>query len=220
VPVRHPDSRRTPGQSGPRPDSRFGSDDDSGFTLVEIMVVMLVLAILLAIAIPTFIGVTGGANDRGTQSNLNTALTTAKVYAERNGQSYGSGGGGTALTVSQLASNEASLSWVSGTTTTPGAISVWVSTDGNGVILASPSKNANQCWYVVDNLAYVSGNATTNGGYTDTTASPGVAGTATSAPTKAGTFYGVARGTCNASNTTFPTGTGNTPVWGSTFGAA
>ena len=37
---------------------------DSGFTLIELMVVLLILAILLAIAIPTFLSVTGGANDR------------------------------------------------------------------------------------------------------------------------------------------------------------
>ena len=32
--------------------------EDAGFTLIELMVVLLILAILLAIAIPTFLGVT------------------------------------------------------------------------------------------------------------------------------------------------------------------
>ena len=43
------------------------------------MVVLLILAILLAIAIPTFLGVTKSANDRAAQSNLNTALTEREV---------------------------------------------------------------------------------------------------------------------------------------------
>ena len=72
-------------------DRRDGAADlgeDAGFTLIELMVVLLILAILLAIAIPTFLGVTGGANDRAAQSNLNTALTTAKAAAANNNQTY------------------------------------------------------------------------------------------------------------------------------------
>ena len=61
---------------------------DAGFTLIELMVVLLILAILLAIAIPTFLGVTGGANDRAAQSNINTALTTAKAAETQNNQTY------------------------------------------------------------------------------------------------------------------------------------
>ena len=38
---------------------------EAGFTLIELMVVLLIIAILLAIAIPTFLGVTSTANDRG-----------------------------------------------------------------------------------------------------------------------------------------------------------
>ena len=61
---------------------------DAGFTLIELMVVLLILAILLAIAIPTFLGVTKSANDRAAQSNLNTAITNAKALYQSQGQSY------------------------------------------------------------------------------------------------------------------------------------
>ncbi|HZM55000.1 MAG TPA: prepilin-type N-terminal cleavage/methylation domain-containing protein [Acidimicrobiales bacterium] len=189
------------------------SPTDAGFTLIELMVVLLILAILLAIAIPTFLGVTGGANDKAAQSNLNTALTTAKTAETQANQSYST------VTAASLQSNEPSLSFVTGGTSTQGQISVYVSTDGNGIVLASPSKNNSRCWYVVDNIAVVAGNATTNGGYVDTTAG-GIAGSTTSAPTKAGTFYGMAKGTCNPSVNTFPTGAGNTPVWASSFTGA
>lgn len=57
-----------------------GAED--GFTLIELMVVLLIMAILLAIAIPTFLGVKGGAQDRAAQSNLSNALISAKsIYA-------------------------------------------------------------------------------------------------------------------------------------------
>jgi type IV pilus assembly protein PilA len=53
--------------------------DDEGFTLIELMVVVLIIAILLAIAIPTFLGARERANDRAAQSSLRNALTAAKT---------------------------------------------------------------------------------------------------------------------------------------------
>src|SRR5688572_17520795 len=59
---------------------RFDRDDEEGFTLIELMVVVLIIAILLAIAIPTFLGARERAQDRAAQSNLRNALTAEKVY--------------------------------------------------------------------------------------------------------------------------------------------
>ena len=53
---------------------------DTGFTLIELMVVVLIIAILLAIAIPTFFGARERANERATQSNLRNASTNAQTY--------------------------------------------------------------------------------------------------------------------------------------------
>src|ERR1700689_5035634 len=69
-----------------RRDATGDVGEDAGFPLIELMVVLLILSILLAIAIPTFLGVTKSANDRAAQSNLNTALTTVKSYFENNSQ--------------------------------------------------------------------------------------------------------------------------------------
>jgi type IV pilus assembly protein PilA len=54
---------------------------DEGFTLIELMVVVLIIAILIAIAIPTFLGAQDRARDRGAQSDLRNALTAAKTIA-------------------------------------------------------------------------------------------------------------------------------------------
>jgi type IV pilus assembly protein PilA len=54
--------------------------DEDGFTLIELMVVVLIIAILLAIAIPTFLGARQRAQDRAAQSNLRNALTAEKTY--------------------------------------------------------------------------------------------------------------------------------------------
>jgi type IV pilus assembly protein PilA len=53
--------------------------DDDGFTLIELMVVVLIISILIAIAIPTFIGARQRAQDRAVQSDLRNGLTAEKV---------------------------------------------------------------------------------------------------------------------------------------------
>ena len=58
---------------------RFGRDEE-GFTLIELMVVVLIIAILLAIAIPTFLGARERANNRAAQSNIRNAMTAEKTY--------------------------------------------------------------------------------------------------------------------------------------------
>lgn len=59
-------------------------DNERGFSLVELMVVVLVIAILITIAIPTFFGAREKSNDRAIQSNVRNAFTATRVFYNEN----------------------------------------------------------------------------------------------------------------------------------------
>ncbi len=76
---------------------------ERGFTLVELMVVVLIIAMLMAIGIPTFLGARERAQDRAAESRLIAALKTEEVVAVDDAQ-Y------TAV-VAILAAAEPALDW-------------------------------------------------------------------------------------------------------------
>ena len=63
----------------------FELSDDQGFTLIELMVVLLIIGILLTIAIPTYLGIINNAKNRAAESNIRTAITSELAYYYKNG---------------------------------------------------------------------------------------------------------------------------------------
>ena len=102
-----------------------------GFTLIELMVVVLIIAILIAIAIPTFLGAQDRAKDRAAQSDLRNALTAAKTIATDFEGSWCSAtsataGECTAIDAGDLYAEEASLTFVDTVTPSGGSSAVAV----------------------------------------------------------------------------------------------
>ena len=115
-------------------------DEDEGFTLIELMVVVLIIAILLAIAIPTFLGARERANDRAAQSSLRNALTAAKtIYTDT--QNY------TDATTASLSAVEPSLTFTTGDSTDFKVVKVSSNTTTFTAVAKSKS---GKCFSIVD----------------------------------------------------------------------
>ena len=120
------------------------SQDEDGFTLIELMVVVLIIAILIAIAIPTFLGARQKAQDRAAQSNLRNALTAVKT-AYVDSQDYSKDTSASPMAYSTI---EPSLTWQTAAATKAGQISV--SAASADVIVLAAYSASGQCFFVKD----------------------------------------------------------------------
>jgi len=198
--------------SSARPDASGASGDD-GFSLVELMIALVVLAILLAIAVPTFLGTTAVANNRSAQANLNTALTDAKAQYQSAGQTFyvnsvqDAAGFASLLTAAQLSmafkAGSAGATVATGSSGSASSVSVSVSADGSGLVLAAYSLPGN-CYYLIDNTGGLTAASKAVAPYTGATAvttSPVAAAAGTiGLPTVIGESFVTVRGDATAAD--------------------
>jgi type IV pilus assembly protein PilA len=119
--------------------------DDKGFTLIELMVVVLIIAILIAIAIPTFLGLRERAQNRAAQAELRDALTAAKAFYTDD-EEY------TGFDADEGRAIEPSLTWNDAAVgaLVEGEISVRTTADDQEVVLATESASGD-FWCAGDN---------------------------------------------------------------------
>ena len=134
--------------------SKKDPEREGGFGLIEVTLVIVVLAILLAIAIPNFVGASNAARDRSPRASLRITLTAAKVIYSDTGSFLGA-------TTAALAKSEPELKFLSKASTGPKVVRVHTATATDTML--SAQSEVGKCYFVTESTKYGPGFAVESG---------------------------------------------------------
>jgi type IV pilus assembly protein PilA len=128
--------------------------DQNGFTLIELLVVILIVGILAAIGIPSFLNQKGKADDAAAKTLVHTAQTALEAYQTDHSGSYAG------ATPSDLNAIEPSINY----TNPAEAELTGVSTTSNAYTLTVQAARTSDMFTVINQAGTFSHTCTGNGG--------------------------------------------------------
>lgn len=150
-------------------DRRSRTEPEGGFTLLELLVVVAVLGVLLAMAVPMLVAAQGGAKAKAAQSNARSALSAAKALVTEHENYWVTSD---AATFQLLHSAEPSLGWVASMGSPSGRADEVSWASGTSQVVLAVRAATGECFFVRDNIDRASADFGTSYGKTvDTDAS-------------------------------------------------
>jgi type IV pilus assembly protein PilA len=114
--------------------------EEEGFTLIELMMVVLIISILVVMALPTFLGTRERAADRATQADIRNAFAAERAYYTDT------------LTYTtdpvEMTAIEAAITYIDGDTPLVAGVAYLHLHPAPNEIFVSAMSSSGMCWYL------------------------------------------------------------------------